>query len=163
MLNPPPSGDQPLVPTKRRKREEAEMDITPMIDVVFLLLIFFMVAARIDPQAAVALPTAKHGDAIPEKNCVVIVISEVSGGDAEIYLGAGKDPDTLLESSLSLEEQERLIGEYVEEALNDELGREAVLIKAEAAVKARHTDRVYKAVSAVMDEGTIHTAVHEER
>ena len=158
----PLSDSHSLVPRNKRKREEAEMDITPMIDVTFLLMIFFMVAAKIDPQAAVALPSAKHGDAIPEKNCVVIVIAEGPANTAQIYLGAGKDADTLLESSLSLEEQEKLIGEYIDKGLNDD-EKEAVLIKAESAVKARETNRVYKAVSAVMEEGSIHTAVHEER
>jgi biopolymer transport protein ExbD len=158
----PLSDSNSLVPANKRKREEAEMDITPMIDVTFLLMIFFMVAAKIDPQAAVALPTAKHGEAIPEKNCVVIVIAEGPAHTAQIYLGAGKDADTLLESSLSLEEQEKLIGEYVDRGLNDD-EKEAVLIKAESAVKNRETNRVYKAVSAVMEEGSIHIAVHEER
>ncbi len=35
---------------KKKKAEEADLDITPMIDVTFLLLIFFMVASKMDPQ-----------------------------------------------------------------------------------------------------------------
>ena len=31
----------------RKKRDEEEMDITPMIDIVFLLLIFFMLTLKI--------------------------------------------------------------------------------------------------------------------
>jgi len=158
----PLSDNQSLVPKRKNKREEAEMDITPMIDVTFLLMIFFMVAARIDPQAPVALPTAKHGDAIPEKNCVVIVVAEGAANTADIYFGTSKDEDSLLASSLSPEEQENLIGEYVEKEMNDG-EKEAVLIKAESSVKAKDMDRVYKAVSLVLEEGSIHTAVHEER
>ena len=33
----------------RRKRDDDEMDITPMIDITFLLLIFFVVASKMDP------------------------------------------------------------------------------------------------------------------
>ncbi len=38
--------DRPLV--ARRPLDDSEMDITPMIDITFLLLIFFLVAARLD-------------------------------------------------------------------------------------------------------------------
>ncbi|MDP1562073.1 MAG: biopolymer transporter ExbD [Pirellulaceae bacterium] len=38
---------------KRAPREEAEMDMTPMVDVTFLLLIFFMVTASFKLQKAI--------------------------------------------------------------------------------------------------------------
>ena len=47
-----------------RRREDAEMDITPMIDIVFLLLIFFLVASKMDEAAAVRLaarPARRRG------------------------------------------------------------------------------------------------------
>jgi biopolymer transport protein ExbD len=40
----------------RRKREEAEMDMTPMVDVTFLLLIFFMVTASFTMQKSLNIP-----------------------------------------------------------------------------------------------------------
>ncbi|MCP4817216.1 MAG: biopolymer transporter ExbD, partial [Planctomycetaceae bacterium] len=40
----------------RRREEDVEMDITPMIDVTFLLLIFFLVASKMSADQAVALP-----------------------------------------------------------------------------------------------------------
>lgn len=39
-----------------RKKVEAEMDMTPMVDVTFLLLIFFMVTASFSLQKSIALP-----------------------------------------------------------------------------------------------------------
>jgi biopolymer transport protein ExbD len=45
----------PEVP-RRRKREDAEMDMTPMVDVVFLLLIFFMITTSFGLQKAIELP-----------------------------------------------------------------------------------------------------------
>ena len=43
---------------RRRGSEEPKMDITPMIDVTFLLLIFFIVASRLDTQMVVDLAKA---------------------------------------------------------------------------------------------------------
>ncbi|MBK1635987.1 ExbD/TolR family protein [Rhodovulum adriaticum] len=44
--------------TPRRPRRPS---LTPMIDVVFLLLVFFMLAARFGPQAGLELGTASGG------------------------------------------------------------------------------------------------------
>ena len=46
---------------------DAEMDFTPMIDMVFLLLIFFLVASKIDQATSVKLPPARHGWRLPRK------------------------------------------------------------------------------------------------
>ena len=53
-----PSGP---VLTRRRIKQETELDITPMIDITFLLLIFFLVASTPDLQVEVKLPPARHG------------------------------------------------------------------------------------------------------
>ena len=36
---------------RKRRFDDAEMDITPMIDITFLLLIFFLVASKMDEGA----------------------------------------------------------------------------------------------------------------
>lgn len=40
----------------RREREEEELDMTPMVDVTFLLLIFFMVTAAFSLQKSIRMP-----------------------------------------------------------------------------------------------------------
>lgn len=55
-----PSGD--------REREETEMDMTPMVDVTFLLLIFFMVTAAFALQKSIEVP--KPADDQPSENVV---------------------------------------------------------------------------------------------
>ncbi len=40
----------------RKKRDEVEMDMTPMVDVTFLLLIFFMVTAAFSLQKSIEMP-----------------------------------------------------------------------------------------------------------
>ncbi|MEO1614483.1 MAG: biopolymer transporter ExbD [Planctomycetota bacterium] len=53
---------------KRKKREEEELDMTPMVDVTFLLLIFFMVTAAFSLQKSIEMPR-QQSDA-PSTNSV---------------------------------------------------------------------------------------------
>ncbi|SMP56523.1 Biopolymer transport protein ExbD [Neorhodopirellula lusitana] len=46
------NGDVP----PRAKRDNGELDMTPMVDVTFLLLIFFMVTASFSLQRSIAMP-----------------------------------------------------------------------------------------------------------
>lgn len=65
------------MPKKGSKMAEVQMDMTPMIDVVFQLLIFFMVTTVFAVQSGlkVDLPQAATSDAPPEKD-LSISISE---------------------------------------------------------------------------------------
>ncbi|MGV6810448.1 MAG: ExbD/TolR family protein [bacterium] len=59
-----------------RPQEEIDVNLTPLIDVVFLLLIFFMVTTTFDQDAAikVALPTADNASASSQKNAIELVV-----------------------------------------------------------------------------------------
>lgn len=59
----------------RRSKKITELNMTPMIDMVFLLLIFFMVATTMEktPGIRIDLPGAKSAQAQPEKELVVYV------------------------------------------------------------------------------------------
>ncbi|KAA5541001.1 biopolymer transporter ExbD [Roseiconus nitratireducens] len=46
--------DEPVL--QRSKRDEEELDMTPMVDVTFLLLIFFMVTAAFSLQKSIEMP-----------------------------------------------------------------------------------------------------------
>ena len=50
-----------------------------MIDITFLLLIFFLVATRMDPRANIELPKARTGAAVSARNAVVFTVKEVNG------------------------------------------------------------------------------------
>ena len=52
------NDDEFELPTK--DRDESEMDMTPMVDVTFLLLIFFMVTAAFSLQKSLEVPTPKE-------------------------------------------------------------------------------------------------------
>ncbi|MEE2934881.1 MAG: biopolymer transporter ExbD [Planctomycetota bacterium] len=68
----------------RKKREDDEMDITPMIDITFLLLIFFIVCSTMDPTKIGTIPEADNGLAIAAKNSAVIFINP--GPDDSVIL-----------------------------------------------------------------------------
>jgi len=54
------AAEEPLIPTKKFKPPEAEMDMTPMCDVTFQLLIFFMVTAAFAMQKSIEIPKPKQ-------------------------------------------------------------------------------------------------------
>ncbi|MDB4778201.1 biopolymer transporter ExbD [bacterium] len=118
----------------KRRDEDAEMDITPMIDITFLLLAFFVMVSKMDPQMAVALPEAQFGTNVPDKNCVVLVV--VAGDTPDSYLifkGRSKDPEDQVAEGEETD-QEAEIADYVENEFSSHPKLEAVLIKGEGQV-----------------------------
>ncbi len=65
---------------KPGRREMPEINLTALIDVVFLLLIFFMVSTTFqrDAELAVELPEA-HGETTPTEERVIDVTIDVQG------------------------------------------------------------------------------------
>lgn len=49
-------GDVESIGLKRRPRDTEDMDLTPMVDMVFLLLIFFMITASLQLQKSLEMP-----------------------------------------------------------------------------------------------------------
>ena len=119
------------------------MDITPMIDITFLLLIFFLVASKLDEKTPVELPPARHGTAVSVKSSVILTLEQGNEESANVYTGDGKAADRMLNAS-DLEAQAIAIIDYVEQEL--ELGKENVIIKAEKGVRHRDVARVSRAV-----------------
>jgi biopolymer transport protein ExbD len=130
--------DGPLVLAPKAKLEDAEMDITPMIDITFLLLIFFLVAAKMDSQKAVGLPDARSGGAVLADKAVTIIIVP-SGADAVLVSNGDGG-----QFSSDLEQQEEEIATYVEEQLDS--GKQFVLLKAGKGIRHKEVSRVAQAI-----------------
>lgn len=60
---------------KRRLNQRFNIEMTPIIDCVFLLLIFFMVTSSIikDPGIQVKMPSAKSSEAQPDKDLIITI------------------------------------------------------------------------------------------
>lgn len=78
---------------KKKKKEEAELDITPMIDVTFLLLIFFMVTSTMQATPDRDIPASKSGQNVVKSDDVkeVMVSMPRAGGEEGEYQWEGTD------------------------------------------------------------------------
>ena len=147
--------DRASILPRRRRVDDAEMDVTPMIDVTFLLLIFFIVCAVTDQQSSVTLAKARHGEGVSERDSVVFLIQEGGVDGAPVSLEKG---NVMLSSDAY--EQEEEIRQAVLQGQQDEL-KQHVLIKADRNVACRDVEQVIKGVSKVKGM-QIHLAVLEE-
>jgi biopolymer transport protein ExbD len=89
-----------------RKRDELTINLTPLIDVVFLLLIFFMVTTTFsrNSELALSLPEADHASAPKEEPNTVDIAIDAQGN----FVVNGKrlvdnSPDTLARALERLE------------------------------------------------------------
>jgi len=140
---------------RRDRGDDVEMDITPMIDITFLLLIFFIVCSTPEQKSSFELAEARHGKGVSERNSIFITISAESADPAPVYLADGINGESLPNDP---DEQKELIRDAIEKG-RLEL-KENVVIKADRNVAHRDVSRVIKAISSV--EGTkIHLAVLE--
>ncbi len=139
----------------RPMKSDDELDITPMIDITFLLLIFFLVSSKMNAEQAVELPKARHGGVVAAKESVVILMKRGTGDQAEVLKSDGtpfsQDP----------EQQNAEIAEYVANGID--AGKKHVIIRAEGAVRHGEVGRVSEAISESMEEGEmINIAVMEQ-
>ena len=125
------------------KRESAEMDITPMIDVVFLLLIFFIVCSTIGKTTSVQLPTAKIGIGVNPKTATVLTLNGFEN-DVVVSLGEGKSAQLL---AADREVQREEIIRAVERGLQQ--GKNNVVIKADRRLYHGEVHRVESAAATV--------------
>ncbi len=125
--------------SRPRTDVEADLDITPMIDVTFLLLIFFMVASTMQAQRTLNLPAARHGEGVPAASCSEIVILAPKS--------AAESPTILLGGLEGTEGTVDDVRRFVEQGVRE--GKTQVVVKADRDVRTGFVQRVLKAVSEV--------------
>jgi biopolymer transport protein ExbD len=128
-----------------------------MIDCTFLLLIFFLVASRMDAAPARTLPTARNGGAVVKKSAIILTVLKGTGGDVRVFKGEGNAPENAIAGS-NAAELEDAVTQYVEAQLVSFPHKKDVLIVAESGIKQRDVARVEKAVSRAEIE-RLHVAV----
>ena len=79
-----------------QRRVRATVDMTPLIDVVFLLLIFFMLSATFVVQNSihVQLPRAEGTKGLEQKDITVTITAEAGGpeGTGKLYVNRDEMP-----------------------------------------------------------------------
>jgi biopolymer transport protein ExbD len=110
--------------------EDARFDVTPMVDLVFMMNIYFMVSWIGMALAEVDLPTARHCVATNQDDAVIFTVTAGPGKGSTIHLG-GAGP----ENALTGGEVDQRITAAVEAAQRD--GKSTVMIKAEKRVLFR--------------------------
>lgn len=73
---------------KRERKVKADVNLTPLIDVVFQLLIFFMLSATFVVQSSIQIemPTAEGAVELEQKDLSVTLVYDENGGEGSIYV-----------------------------------------------------------------------------
>ena len=74
------------------KRKKIHIDMTPMVDVAFLLLIFFMTTTQFKPpeQVAVQLPSSRSQIHIPETGTIILTVNRTG----QMFISSAVATDT---------------------------------------------------------------------
>ncbi len=138
--------EEVLAPVAMPKRPplDDEMDITPMIDMTFLLLIFFILTSKMTAEQTYALPRAKNGDALPTKSCIILNVRSAGDGAAVI----SRADETVF--SDDPEQQVAEVGEYIQQGFN--MRKTEVLIRADGTVRNGEIKRIKEIVSESLEE-----------
>ena len=123
--------------TRERSVYDADLDITPMIDVTFLLLIFFMVTSTMHDEA-LDIPTSVHGLGVEANSAILITIS------------AGEPPLINLVEDKNQTEDPTTVGPSVQARMQQ--GRKHVIIKAERMVQHGFVQKVTREANTVIKE-----------
>ncbi len=124
--------------------DEAKFDITAMIDLVFMMNIFFLVTTVGAALAEMDLPVARHVVAADLEAAVIFSLTvDPNGGGTFLYVGDGVDGEPIA----GPEDQLQAIRTAVETGLGEQ--KTTVLIKAEKNVRLRDLNRVASAASAI--------------
>lgn len=140
---------------RRTPHADAEFDITAMIDLVFMMNIYFLVTFVTAAFGEINLPAANHAVALDgDKATVITVLAGADVRTVAVYLGDGKVGTPITEP----DEQATRIANAVERAAAE--GKTAVLLKAEKNIRLREIRRI--GAAAAREGMTLHIAIMEK-
>jgi biopolymer transport protein ExbD len=135
--------DAPLI-LRKPMRDEAKFDITAMIDLVFMMNIFFLVTTITAALGEMDLPTARRCVVADRDNSVLItILRDGDQGPVIVYIGDAEEGAPLSDP----EEQNRAVRAAVEAGVREK--RHTVLVKAARNVRLRDVTRISSAGTAV--------------
>jgi biopolymer transport protein ExbD len=135
--------------------EMPEFDITAMVDLVFMMNIYFLVTFVTVAMGELNLPPATHATPLDGDTAVILTLTRtLDGKGAILYVGDGTKTEPVNDPAL----QEQKIQAAVEQGVVD--GKKAVLLKAEKKVRLADLFRVATAASS--EKLKLHVAVVEK-
>jgi biopolymer transport protein ExbD len=142
---------RPLRLTRRRPHDEAAMDMAPMIDVTFQLLIFFMLTNALANPAAMEVPEAEYGRGVTLEGQQLILVD----AEGNYYLGDAAGDQNAPESLAALVEEVEKNARAARQTLE-------VIVSAHRDARHRHVRELVEALGAVGDLGPIRIGVEEK-
>ena len=131
-----------LLAARKPLMDDARFDVTAMVDLVFMMNIFFLVSWIGAALAEIDLPAARHCVATDADTATVVTVKGSAGETPSIYLG-----DARPGGEINAGEVEQRIGEAVDAGMRE--GKNTVLIKAERDVCLREVARIAGLATAV--------------
>jgi biopolymer transport protein ExbD len=140
----------------RKPHEETpEFDITAMVDLVFMMNIYFLVTYVTVALGEIALPSANHVAPLDADSATIVTVMRTPDGRGlNVYLGDGTKSTPIGDPA----EQKRRVQQAVEQGVAG--GKTDVLIKAEKKVRLGDLFRV--ATAAGVEGVKLHVAVTEK-
>ena len=141
----------------KRPPENAEFDITAMIDLVFMMNIYFLVLFIGKVSGELELPSAVHCAPLdPESATILTLKSGEDGQSVALFVGTETEGGGLRDPG----EQDEQIQAAVEAGAAE--GKKAVMIRAEKQVRLRELARISASAAAAAEGVTLHMAVMEK-
>lgn len=140
---------------RRKAHDDAEFDITAMVDLVFMMNIYFLVTFLTAAMGEINLPTANHVAALDADDAVILTLmGSLDGEGITVFIADGEKGEPITDAG----EQEEMVRDAVEKGFA--AGKKNVLIKAEKKVRLRELFRISSA--AAVSGVKLHVAVMEK-
>ena len=148
-----PSGAGQLMP-RRPDEEMPEFDITAMVDLVFMMNIYFLVTFITVAMGEMNLPSADHASALDADTAVILsLVRSLDGESVTVFIGDGDEGEAITDPA----QQEQRVTAAIEEGVA--AGKIAVLLKAETKVRLADMFRISSLVAG--QDLKLHVAVLE--
>lgn len=147
------SGSDELM-ARRPDQEPPEFDITAMVDLVFLMNLYFLVTFITVAMGEMNLPSADNVTSLDADSAVVLSLARsLDGESVTVYLGDGIKGEPIEDAA----QQEQKVTAAIEEGVA--AGKKAVLLKAESKVRLADMHRISSLVTG--HDLKLHVAVLE--
>lgn len=122
----------------------SEFDITAMIDLVFMMNIYFLVTTITAALADINLPAATHcSPADLEDSVVITILASTDGAAGGLLVGDEPDADPITDADIQQREVLRAVEEGVRAQMN------SVIVRAEKDVPLREVMRVARVAASI--------------